>query len=196
MTVRMQLSLVFAALALALAVAGCEIVVDDSGDFVPNSSTDQATDWPTSVLQFGLDETLDDDLSAGSAMSLDWADQSSMACWPATENMNFDGNHVLYALTDPMPDHAEVWVTVTPAPGVDVSVYAYQIGTTNFATPPTVQSAVSCEAGYDAQTDSNPGEAETLMLQSVNNPYNVLIGVVGTDAATVGAYTLTVDVVQ
>jgi hypothetical protein len=59
--------------------------------------------------------------------------------------------------------------------------------------PPNVNSAISCEAGYDAKTDNNPGKAETAKLNSLNNPYTVYIVVAGANGTTAGAYDLKVD---
>lgn len=156
------------------------------------------TAWPASVTQVtsesGKTVTVAGDLAKGSRMtSLAWAAQSSMACFPATENVNFDGTHVLYATS--LPKSSQMTVTVVPDdPKTDLSVYAYTIGTTNFSVPPTVTSCVSCEAGYDAKTDSNPGVSESVKLTAISNPYNVVIGVAGTKGVKTGTYKLKVEV--
>ncbi len=131
-------------------------------------------------------------LSEGDAYNLDFASTSSMACVPATENLNFSGSHVIFATEQ--PPHSELTITVEPkTPGLDVSLYAYQIGTTFHYTPLDVTSAVTCEAGYDAQKDSNPGETESVKLTAINNPYNVVIGVAGPQGVTAGEFTLRLD---
>lgn len=144
--------------------------------------------FPSHVRVVAAPGTYDGDLSAGRTMDLAFAARSSMACFPATENANFQGLHVLYA-TD-LPAGRTLQVTVTPAAGVDVSVYAYTMATNRTDLPPDVQSAVSCEAGYDQVNDSNPGQPETLALTSAANPYQVVVGVAGAKGVASGAYSL------
>ena len=43
---------------------------------------------------------------------LSWASNSSVACFPATQNKKFSGNHVLHAFD--LPPYANVEITVTP----------------------------------------------------------------------------------
>ncbi len=134
------------------------------------------------------------DLAAGGVVDLGWAANSSMACFPTTENLNFEGNHVVYTVA--LPKQSDLYVTATPSsPSLDVSVYAYQTSATSPSpVPPNVTSATSCEAGYDAKKDSNPGVAEKAHLTSTTNPYNVLIGVAGPKGVAAGSYKLLVEV--
>lgn len=145
-----------------------------------------------SVTPNGAATTVTGELSRGKTMALTWAAKSSVACFPATEFVNFKGKHVMYGLS--IPKQSELTVTVTPkTPSLDVNVYAYTIGATDFThVAPNLSSAVSCEAGYDQVKDSNPGKAETIKLNAATNPYNVVIGVAGPDGVTSGEYTLSV----
>jgi hypothetical protein len=133
-------------------------------------------------------------LESGGKIPLDFASNSSVACWPATENVNFNGHHVLYRTT--IPPQSEMVVTAEPSdPKLDVSVYALMVGATDTTHyPPNVPSCVSCEAGYDQKKDSNPGAAEKAKLQATTRGYNVIIGVAGANGTTAGAYKLKVDV--
>lgn len=133
-------------------------------------------------------------LETGGLLNLAWASNSSVACFPATENVNFSGNHVLYRTT--IPPQSEMIVTAEPTdPKTDVSVYAIMIGATDTTHyPPNVPSAVTCEAGYDAKKDSNPGVAEKAKIQATTHPYNVIIGVAGAQGVTSGSYKLKIDV--
>jgi hypothetical protein len=154
-----------------------------------------ATLVPTLVdVVSGTPKEVTGKLERGGVVALDWAAKSSMACFPATENVNFDGNHVLYQVT--LPKSSDLYVTATPTdPSLDLSVYAYQVSATSTpAVPPNVSSATSCEAGYDAKTDNNPGVAETVHLNSTTNQYNVIIGVAGAHGAKAGAFKLKIDV--
>ena len=132
-------------------------------------------------------------LDKGGVVDLGWAANSSVACFPATENVNFAGNHVIYRTQ--LPKESQLVVTATPKdPKLDLSVYAYAVSTTDTTSvPPNVSQAVSCSAGYDAKNDANPGVAETAKLVSITNPYNVYIGVAGAKGFTTGDYTLKIE---
>ncbi len=132
-------------------------------------------------------------LESGGKIDLAFAAKSSVACWPATENVNFSGNHVIYKTT--LPAYTDMTITATPAdPKTDVSVYAYMVATTDTTSiPPNVNSATTCEAGYDQKTDNNPGKAESVKLNSLKNAYTVYIGVAGANGAAAGAFDLKVD---
>lgn len=132
-------------------------------------------------------------LESGGKIDLSFAAKSSVACWPATENVNFKGNHVVYKTS--LPAYSNMTITATPSdPKTDLSVYAYIVSTTDTTSiPPNVNSTTTCEAGYDAKTDSNPGKAESVKLNSVKNPYTVYIGVAGANGGTAGAFDLKID---
>lgn len=131
-------------------------------------------------------------LDKGGVIDLAWAAQSAMACFPATENVNFNGNHVIFTVD--LPKQTEMTVLATPdAKTTDLSVYAYSVSATGTPVlPPSVTSAVSCEAGYDQKTDSNPGVAETAKLIATTNPYKVVIGVAGANGTKSGSFKLKV----
>lgn len=157
-----------------------------------------AGSWPASVTEVhdksGSTVKVSGDLATGNIMDLGFAAKSSMACFPATENVNFEGKHVLFGAS--LPAQSIMTVTVVPDdPKLDLSVYAYTISSTDFTSlPPTVSSAVSCEAGYDAQHDSNPGASESVKLTAVTHPYNVVIGVAGVKGTKTGTFKLKVEV--
>lgn len=192
----------FALFSLASFLAACLDTGkgDDSGD-TATSATDTATDdggdgggndgWPASVTRIEAGEEVEGDLATGELVDLDWADQSNVACFPGTEFLNFEGNHVFYAVEQ--PEGSVLSVTVTPDSDVDVSVYMLQYGGGSRYVPPEVPSAVTCEAGFDQTNDSNPGEAESASVTATTNPYTVLIGVAGPAGVTAGAFRLQVD---
>lgn len=179
---RSAFTLAFSALALGLALPSS---ADAAGFSSPVTTI--------TVTPNGAATTMTGDLSSGKTMALTWAAKSSVACFPATEFVNFKGKHVMYGLS--IPKQSELKVTVTPKnPSLDVNVYAYTIGSTDFThVAPNVSTAVSCEAGYDQVTDSNPGKAESVKLNATTNPYNVVIGVAGPQGVTSGEYTLSVE---
>ena len=148
------------------------------------------SEWGSAVSSIENTETITGDLSEGEVLaSLDWADDSAVACWPATEDLNWTGNHVLYSTTQ--PPNTLLTATLTPDNAdVDVNVYILQQGSTSYQVPPEVTSAVTCEAGYNQSTDSNPGEEESASTTATTNGYNILIGVAGPEGVTSGGYTL------
>ena len=177
--------LTFAALGLGVAV------------HAPAPAAANTPAWPAAVSYFestpnGTVEKKGN-LSAGKTMDLQWAAQSSVACFPATEYDNFRGNHVLYATQ--IPKYSEMVITVTPDdPKTDVSLYAYEISTTDTThVAPNLPSCVACEAGYDQVHDSNPGKPEKVKLVATNHPYNVVIGVAGAKGMLTGGYTLKIE---
>ena len=95
--------------------------------------------WPSSVTTLTVDgdgnASASGNLSTGSCVNLDFASSSQVACFPATENENYQGNHVFYALKDPLPPKSELTIAVNPEPGVDVSIYGMQTGVSVFQLP-------------------------------------------------------------
>ena len=76
----------------------------------------------SNVNSLSVGESISGDLSEGEILSdLDWAQNSSVACWPGNEHINFMGNHVFYSVSqDP---HTLLTATVTPDnEDVDVNV--------------------------------------------------------------------------
>lgn len=138
------------------------------------------------------DDVITGDLSEGVILSdLDWAQNSSVACWPGNEHINFMGNHVFYSVNqDP---HTLVTATVTPASAdVDVNVYILQQTEGNSQVPPNVTSVVSCEVGFPQSTDSNPGEEDSASVTAINKSYYNVIGVAGPEGVVSGGFTLTI----
>lgn len=137
-----------------------------------------------------------DDLSKGDKIDdLSWASSSSNACFPATQNAKFRGNHVLHAFE--IPPYAEVTVTVIPDDRkANFSLYGYQVGTTTFHTPPELPRCVTCEADHKwdyPKRGKTQDHTRSVFFNSIRNPYNIVIGVVGGEGQTSGAYTLKID---
>ncbi len=171
----------FLLLALAPACFKETAPTEDTG--VDTGVVDTATDdWPEGEPTL----TWDDDLASGAPLDLDWADLSSVACWPGTEDSNFDGAHVLFQGSQGAD--RDLYVRVTPEPGLDVSLYAMQFGG-DIQAPPDVSSCVTCEASADWIDDSNPGVEEEVYLSGFD-PYEVLIGVAGAGGAVTGGFGL------
>lgn len=163
-----------------------------SAVILPTSA--DAEGWPAEVsavsVTAGTPKSVTGDISSGKRVALGWASNSSVACFPATQNTAFEGKHVLYATS--LPAQSELKITLTPSdPKVDLSLYAYTIGSTDFThVPPNVPSVTACEASNSTSANGNPGAAESVNLVATTNPYNVVIGVAGTKGTVAGAYTL------
>lgn len=145
------------------------------------------TKWPAGVTFVASkgNETVSGqgDLSQGRAMDdLSWASSSSNACFPATQNSKFRGNHVFFATN--MPGRSIMTISVTPEDSsTDLSLYAYMMGGNSYDLVPDLARCITCEADHKwdrpwkgkVQTSErhvefqNPGQ----------NPYNIVIGVSG-----------------
>lgn len=131
------------------------------------------------------------DLAQGVPMhDLSWAWSSQNACFPATEQEQFKGNHVLYVTE--LPANSELTVTLVPEnPAAPINLYAYSIGSGQLKLVPNLSSCVSCEASYPQRMGAAKDEGpRRVQLRAVNNPYQVVIGVAG---ATSGKYQLELD---
>ena len=120
-------------------------------------------------------------LNTGEKMeSLRWASNSSTACFPATQNPKFRGNHVLYVTE--IPKYSNMEITVIPDDkNANFSIYAYQDGTTSNVYPPQLSSCVSCEAEHKwdyPKRGKTQDHTRSVKLNAINNPYRVVIGVV------------------
>ncbi len=162
--------------------------------------------WPGNVTLVDRDgngeATLEGDLADGRCSALEWAQSGQVACFPATRFNYFEGNHVFYALSEPLAPRSEMSITVTPNPGVDVSLYGYQVGETRYPVPPAVTRTVSCEASYPLGGlfgETNPGEPETIRFANYHETtsYNIFWAVSGTDMdGDSGGYTIEVQSAQ
>jgi len=140
--------------------------------------------------------TFKGDLSNGFTISdLSWASKSSTACFPATQNSKFTGNHVLYSTK--LPRYSEMFITLIPDnKNANMSIYAYSIGTTNYTIPPELSSCVSCEAEHKwdkPKRGKSQDHTRSVKLNAINNPYNVVIGVVGANGLKKGSYTIKIN---
>jgi len=123
---------------------------------------------------------------------LSWAANSSVACFPATKNQKFSGNHVFYTTT--IPKRSEMFIKVVPKnKQQNFSLYAYQVGLNNQQVPPNLHSCITCEADHKwdyKRHGKTQDHTRQVRLNAINNPYKVVIGVVGAEGLTTGDFTL------
>jgi hypothetical protein len=165
---------------MLVVLAGCESIggKDDTAGAVPAGEA-QEIEAPG---------TFAGNIGSGLVIDLRWAADSSVACWPTTEDVNFNGNHVFFSLRQ--PEQSVLRATLRPTDGADLSLYLLQFGVESAQVPPGVSQAVSCEAGYDQTNDNNPGETEDAALTATTNAYDVIVGVAGAGGLEAGAFSL------
>lgn len=141
--------------------------------------------------------SVEGNLSQGVEMTdLSWAWNSSVACFPGTQAAKFTGKHVLYALD--LPAYTELEIDLIPVDkNANFSLYAYEVGTiTDGNTVPTLPQCIRCEADYKwdykvkGKTQDHTRHVRDIL--AIANPYQVVIGVVGANGLSEGAYRLEV----
>jgi len=137
--------------------------------------------------------TYQGNLTDGQQISnLKWAANSSVACFPATQNQKFSGNHVFYSTT--IPKRSEMFIKVIPKDKKqNFSLYAYEVGLNNEVIPPKLNSCITCEADHKwdyKHRGETQDHTRKVRLNAINNPYKVVISVVGAEGLTEGGFTL------
>lgn len=142
--------------------------------------------------------SIEGNLSDGIDMpDLSWAWNSAVACFPATQASKFTGHHVLYGLD--LPAYTELEISVIPADkSADFSLYAYQVGSiqdNNIV--PNLSQCIRCEADhkwdYKMKGKVQDHTRHVRNILAINNPYQVVIGVVGSNGVKEGAFTLRIN---
>ncbi len=136
------------------------------------------------------------DLSVGNSLSsLEWANTSSMACWPATENTYFNGNHVYYITT--IPAHAELTVTLIPDnPSENMSIYGFQVGKSNNSMPPSISTCVACESERKWEREKvgkTQDHTRSIYFNSTTYDYKIVIGITGANGLKSGTFKIKFD---
>lgn len=145
-----------------------------------------AEGWPDGLEAIGEGALLVRSVESGERMELSWAQQSDVACFPGTQNDRFEGPHLLFAL-EQKPEQF-LTIRATPEAELDLSLYTLQQGANAYQVPPDISSAVACEASLSGLS----GEAEEIQLWAPPNPYNLVIGVAGTQGEEEGRFLLEV----
>lgn len=154
--------------------------------------------WPSNVTS--IESKANDsvivsgDLASGALMEdLSWAANSSNACFPATQNLKFRGNHVLYATS--IPPRSILAISVNPADANgDLSIYGYMMGNTEYRVVPNLPSCISCEADHkwDGKWKGKvqTSERKIEFQNPTQNTYNIVIGIAAPKDVITGKFNL------
>lgn len=154
--------------------------------------------WPSNVTSIESKANdsviISGDLASGALMEdLSWAANSSNACFPATQNLKFRGNHVLYATS--IPPRSILTISVNPADANgDLSIYGYMMGNTEYRVVPNLPSCISCEADHkwDGKWKGKvqTSERKIEFQNPTQNTYNIVIGVAAPKDVITGKFNL------
>ncbi|HQW43771.1 MAG: hypothetical protein IPF69_12090 [Chitinophagaceae bacterium] len=154
--------------------------------------------WPSNVTTVESKSNdsviVSGDLAKGVLMEdLSWAANSSNACFPATQNLKFRGNHVLYATSIPPRSILTISVTPTDANG-DLSIYGYMMGNNEYRVVPNLPSCISCEADHKWDRPwkgkVQTSERKIEFQNPTQNTYNIVIGVAAPKDVITGQFNL------
>jgi len=174
-----------------------------TGGSSTSSGSTSTNGFPASVKSIALEANktfeVKGNLDQGETITdLTWASNSSVACFPATQNNNFKAKHSLFHTALPPRSIMKIKLIPDDTSGAAMSLYAYQIGTTNYSVVPKLSSAVTCEADH-IKDRPVVGKVEdgtrSVELNATTNPYNAVIGVSGAEGAS-GGYTLQITLEQ
>jgi hypothetical protein len=154
--------------------------------------------WPAEVTMVTAKAndsvTTSGDLAKGKIIEdLSWAANSSNACFVATQNLKFRGNHVFYATT--IQPHSILTITVKPTDDkADLSIYAYMSGMDDHYLVPNLPQCITCEADFkwDGKWKNKvqTSERKVEFNNPTNGPYNILIGVAAPKGVITGEFAL------
>jgi hypothetical protein len=158
---------------------------------VTNTEEQKALKMYTAKSEKGKVLSYKGDLADGVKIhDLSWAANSAVACFPATQNHKFTGNHIIY-ITE-IPKYSKMTVTVIPdKPKDNMSIWAYMVGKNSNAMVPNLSSCVTCEADHKwdyPKKGKTQDHTRSVYLNAINNPYKVVIGVAGADGLTKGSF--------
>lgn len=164
------------------------------------ANAQKTTSWSNNVtvITSAPNQTVsvDGDLAGGKIMEdLSWASSSSNACFPATQNLKYRGNHVLYATT--MPPRSIMKIVVTPEDeSANMSLYGYRIGNSDFSLVPDLPRSITCESNEKWDRPwKNKVQTHERKIEFQNpgqNTYNIVIGVSAPKGVTTGKYKVSV----
>ncbi len=134
-------------------------------------------------------------LDGGTELDLDWAANPQVSCFPTTQNVHFEGNHVMF-MTE-LPEQSILSISAIPKdPTLDLSLYAYSVAKGDTTSLPPNVLLATCRSSYGTNRidqPMSPGKTESVELNAITHPYRVYIGVAGAKGVKRGAFTLQVQ---
>ncbi|MBS2015930.1 MAG: hypothetical protein JST00_23785 [Deltaproteobacteria bacterium] len=165
-----------------------EVELSASAPAAPTGKITSATPIPAVS---GKTVSVQGSIDGGVQIPLGFAAQSSVACFPGTVNAHYSGNQIAYSFDIPPATTAKIELVPVDS-STDLSLYAYSVGPSFPALPPSLSSVVSCEASPPTNRAPNPGAKEAVELVAIRNPYKAFVVVAGAQGAKTGRFTLNV----
>lgn len=159
--------------------------------------------YPTSVTRLipverGKVVSITGTLESGIDMpDLSWAWRSDMACFVQTQAWKFQSKHKLFAIPTKLDGISEITVRVIPTdPNLNLSVWYYMAGASDFRVPPKVSSMRACEADFkwDRPFKNQTQDHTRWVSSGIKGNENVLIGVSAPKDVTAAEFKLEVSV--
>lgn len=151
--------------------------------------------YKTSAIKVEKGKTLtfNGDLKEGQKVQdLSWAANSSVACFPSTQNSKFTGNHVFFETEIPIKSIMKIKL-IPDDVNANMSIYAYTVAPDNDVMVPNLTGCVQCESEHKwdrAKKGKTQDHTRTIRLNATTNPYRVVIGVAGAEGLTSGKFSL------
>ena len=142
--------------------------------------------------------TVSGDLAKGKIITdLSWASNSTNACFVATQNHKFQGNHVFYTTT--IPAHSVMNISVKPTKSnTNLSIYAYMSGMEVSHLVPDLPKCITCEADYkwdgNWKGKTQTSERKVEFNNPTDGPFSIVIGVTAPKGVTTGQFDLKIKV--
>ena len=161
------------------------------------------TSYPESVTRLipverGKVVFIDAKLETGIEMTdLSWAWRSDMACFVQLQAWKFESKHKMFAIPTKFSGIGEITVKVTPKdPNVNLSLWYYMAGSTDYRVPPKVSNMRACEADFkwDRPFKNQTQDHTRYVSTGAKGNENVLIGVSAPKDVIAADFTLEVTV--
>ena len=128
---------------------------------------------------------------------LSWAWRSDMACFVQLQAWKFQSKHKLFVIPTKFSGIGEITVRVMPTdPKVNLSLWYYMAGATDYRLPPKVSSMRACEADFiwDRPFKNQTQDHTRYVSTGAKGNENVLIGVSAPKEITAADFKLEVSV--
>ncbi len=164
---------------------------------VKNTSTQKPLKMYSAKSEKGKTLAYKGDLAEGVKIhDLSWASNSSNACFPATQNKKFTGNHIIFVTE--IPAYSKMEITVVPEDkNANMSIYAYMVGINSNAMVPNLSSCITCEADHKwdyKKRGKTQDHTRTVNLNATTRAYKVVIGVAGAEGLDKGSFVLKIKI--